>query len=235
MRTIAIFTLFVLLSAATQPSSISKDEAIKLIRKINEQMYAEKHFGTDLRYAIYKNHSDSVAAESIPGFYYRNGMKEHSMVIGVETIQDENQRLVVDSNSQTMLIAEPKKLGGLIDESLIAALNYCSKIERQDEGNESELILHIQQGKGIGFSKIQVKFDKKTSWIRQLTLCYVNTLLPGYEKYNSPKVEIKYLSASDDRIKRNQFVFDKYLVRVNGQYQQAEAYKTYSLTNLKSK
>ncbi|HEY1047568.1 MAG TPA: hypothetical protein VGF79_14075 [Bacteroidia bacterium] len=232
---IILFVFALILCSGVMPESITKDEAIKIIKKINSEMFAQKNFATNLVYKIYKHHQDSVPETQMEGYYIRNGIKEHSMIVGVETIQDEKTRLIIDTTSQSIVITDPKIVGGVIDQSLLAALDYCSKIEKIVNGKDIELVLHIKEGFGIGFSKINVVVDSKLNWIKKLVLCYVNTTLPGFENFTSPKLEINYIASNDKKVERSEFEFDKYLIKSKGVFQLSEQYKNYTLTNIKRK
>lgn len=227
---VAVFIGFTL-SGNAQSKKISKEEAIVLIKKINTEMSLPKNYSSDIDYFIFKNHSDTIPLEISKGFYKRNGLNEHSMLVGIETIQNDKVRLVVDTNAQSMVLNKPNAKTMLVVSELEGALSMCKSILLIKNKDYNMLQLFIDQNTGIGFTKIEISFYQKTHYIKNIIMYYNSAFIPQYEQIKAPKVLINYSNISTSRIANHEFKTDKYIYFKNNTYKLNTLYKDFNLFN----
>ncbi len=227
--TIEIFIFCLHLNAQTQV--LSKDEAKQIITKINQSMLNPKFYSANLDYSIYSSYSDSIPLEKINGFYKRNGAKEHSSIIGIETIQNEKERVVIDTGMENIILASPNLKPQLIESSMQAAVSMCKKITKTKTALGYVLSFNIDPSANLGFSNFQLEYLEEDYFISSITLFYQNANIPGYEKIQNPKVRINYSNINTSRIPNSEFEIDKYLLNKNKLYALTNAYQTYTFYN----
>jgi len=228
---VLIFTFLILVITNASSAVITKENASVLIKKINEEMSLCKHYSADIEYLIFKSHTDSLALEKSNGYYKRSGTNEHSMLIGIETIQNETERLVVDVNAQSMVLSKPSFKAQFLEQSMQGALALCKTLSLTKNEQSSVLEFILDRNSGIGFSKLYITYNNETHFIENITMHYTATLIPGYEEVKSPKISISYSNISTSRIGNSEFRIDHYIQTKNNTYILDTAFKDYNLFN----
>lgn len=98
--------------AQTNPTwqNTTKEEVVAAYKKICDWFVSTTSYSFSLKYASYKDHFSSEIIESSTGFYKRSGKKYISNAVGIKTIQNDKNRIVVDSADKLIAITEPGTL-----------------------------------------------------------------------------------------------------------------------------
>ena len=231
-RFIVLFVaLLIAQNLQSQNAVITKESASIIIKKINEEMSACKYYSADIEYVIFKTHADTIALERSKGFYKRSASNEHSMLVGVETIQNEKERLVIDSNAQSMVLSLPNSKAQLLEQSMLTALTMCKTIGHIKGKQASVLQFTLDPNLGIGFSKLYITYNNKTHFIENITMYYTATFIPGYEDVSNPKISINYTNISTARVSHSEFKIDQYVQSKGKLYFLNSIYQSYNLFN----
>jgi hypothetical protein len=232
---IIFFFLGAMTLQAQQAGQLTKKEASALVKKINEKILNAKHYSCEMNYQVFNTHKDSQPLETISGFYKRSGSNEHSMLLGIETIQNEHERVVVDTSGQSIVLTQPTVKPQLIEENLQSALASCNKISLTNAGGQS-IIRFIPDDRSMtNIKSMEIVYDNDRFFITSISICYVNTPIPGYDKVSNPKIVIAYSNINTSHIPNSEFKTDSYLSKKNNTYKVMETYKDYTFFNQLSK
>lgn len=232
MRIILFFLLvFNTFSGYGQETIIDKNKAAEIIKSVNESILNARNFSAKLHYSIFKNHNDTVAFEQTDGFYKRNNENEHSVLLGVETIQNQQERLMVDTNSKTMLLSGPNPKVMLLNDNLNNALQICKKITLFNEKDYSVIKFYLGEKSGTGYSAIEVRYANADFFIQRLTIYCVNAFIPDFENFKNPKIQIDYNEISTSRIPASEFEISGFLEKRNNTYVLQKRYKAFDFSN----
>ncbi|MDI1233817.1 MAG: hypothetical protein PSX81_06020 [bacterium] len=214
-----------------QEQVLSAESASKIIKAINQSILNAKNFSAKLEYNIYKSHSDTNAFKTTTGYYRRNGSLEHSMLVGIETIQNETERLVIDTGSRSLMLSNPNPKVQMIDENMNVALTMCKKITKTTMNGISVLRFYPAEKTNTGFSMIEIKYSESHFFIQSLTLYYLNAVIPEFENIKNPKIEIVYTEVSTSRIAKSEFETAAFIERKNNKYNLTKSYNSFSFNN----
>ncbi len=227
--TLLIFTFIPL--GAQQAVKLTSKEASELVRKINERILDARHYSCEMSYQIFNTHTDSQALETISGYYRRSGSNEHSMLLGIETIQNEDERVVVDSSGQSIVLVAPVVKPQLIEENLQLALASCNNISLVNGKGQSILRFIPDERSLTNIKSMEIVFDNDKYFIRSISMCYTNTPIPGFDNITNPKIVIAYSNMSTSHIPHSEFKIDSYLQKKNNTYKVMDTYKDYTFFN----
>lgn len=228
---ITFLVSMVLTLNAQQTVKLTNKDASALIRKINERILEARHYSCEMSYQIFNAHNDSQAMETISGYYRRSGSNEHSMLLGIETIQNEDERVVVDTSGQSIVLIAPVVKPQLIEENLQLALASCNNILLVSGTGQSILRFLPDERSMTNIKSMEIVYDNDKFFIRSITMCYTNTPIPGFDKVTNPKVVIAYSNISTSHIPNSEFKIDPYLEKKNNTYKVTDTYKDYTFFN----
>ncbi|MES2618101.1 MAG: hypothetical protein V4613_09485 [Bacteroidota bacterium] len=214
-----------------QDQNLKKTDAKEIVRKINNKILESKYFTANLNYEIFKNHNDTLVFQSLPGFYKRSGTSEHSLLVGIETIQNTNERLVIDTVNETMLLSNPVQKPQLIENSLNAAIEMCKSITLTKYNSQSKLSFNLSTDANTGFNKVEINFENATYTVSSITIYYTNAVIPGFDDISNPKITISYTNIDNSKIDKDEFKIESFLKKQNNLYVPLDRFKNFTFLN----
>ncbi|MEY3099584.1 MAG: hypothetical protein RIS63_477, partial [Bacteroidota bacterium] len=73
------------------------EKAERILVDLNSYYVEHPNYTATVTHALYSNYNAQTADETYTGYYRHNKLKEHSVLMGIETIQNEQLRVVIDT------------------------------------------------------------------------------------------------------------------------------------------
>jgi hypothetical protein len=120
------------------------EKAERILVDLNSYYLEHPNYGVTVTHALYSHYNAQTADETYTGYYRRNKLKEHSVLMGIETIQNEQTKVVIDTNSKLVMVYNTIPMANNPGIEIISALKLCSSIRVNDKGAESTIELDFQ-------------------------------------------------------------------------------------------
>jgi hypothetical protein len=120
------------------------EKAEKILVDLNTYYLEHPNYEAGVEHSLYSNYNAQTADETYTGYYRRNKLKEHSVLMGIETIQNEQFKVVIDTNSKLVMVYNTIPMANNPGIEIISALKLCSSIRVNDKGAESRIELDFQ-------------------------------------------------------------------------------------------
>lgn len=120
------------------------EKAERILVDLNSYYLEHPNYGVTVTHALYSHYNAQTADETYTGYYRRNKLKEHSVLMGIETIQNEQTKVVIDTNSKLVMVYNTIPMANNPGIEIISALKLCSSIHVNDKGAESRIELDFQ-------------------------------------------------------------------------------------------
>lgn len=220
---------------------LTDNQAIKeKLKKVNDTYTSMNNFSMNVTYNLYPTYKSTVPSDIYKGYYKKVKTNIHSHLLGIETIQSEKIRIVIDSSDKLMLLANPVLTSkvALVSFNLDSALALCSRVELKQDQADEDVFKLLFDDEESEFSSILICIDKKQNLIKKLTLFY-NTAVPlNNEDENSakekPRVDIIYSDVNTKATAaKNEFSESNYFSMLKGKYVPAKQYEKYKIINQK--
>lgn len=211
-------------------------KAVQWLGELKSYYKAHPNYSVKIDHYLYESFSSTSISEHYKGFYSKEGEKEFSQILGVTTIQNQQHRLVVDTNAKTILLINPLKV--VAEEEL---LNLNSK----------ELIATCESVNCIDSSGVRtLTFNFKSFQypLKKLTLIIVHHRLTLIEMLHNeavesesgkkivPKTKIVYSDYKEKfRIPKGKLQIDQFINKKKNIYEPVNRYANYLVYDLTSK
>jgi hypothetical protein len=185
------------ISNAGNPSS-EKEKAREAFKSIN-QAYIAGDVSMQISYKLFPTRNAVTPSNTATGYYYKQKNNYHSLLMGVETMQNEKYHITVDTSENIIVVANPVKTffnaAATID--MESALAFCSSI-RITEGAKEDIYRLGFNSERFEYSSIDISVDKYDHYIRKVTLYWKEGVSLNDEEEekgikNKPRVEIDYV------------------------------------------
>jgi hypothetical protein len=120
------------------------EKAERILVDLNSYYLEHPNYGVTVTHALYSHYNAQTADETYTGYYRRNKLKEHSVLMGIETIQNEQTKVVIDTNSKLVMVYNTIPMANSPGIEIISALKLCSSIRVNDKGTKSTIELDFQ-------------------------------------------------------------------------------------------
>jgi hypothetical protein len=120
------------------------EKAERILVDLNSYYVEHPNYAATVTHALYSNYNAQTADETYTGYYRHNKLKEHSVLMGIETIQNEQLRVVIDTNSKLVMVYNTIPMANNPGIEIISALKLCSSIRVNDKGAKSTIELDFQ-------------------------------------------------------------------------------------------
>lgn len=157
----------------------------------------EAFYKSNTSYSVLITHSSFIGHNAITpfekseGFLIKHGTNLHSMILGIETIQNDKWKVVIDSSSNTIAVSDIEKEiqnQALPLNALLAKKNItvCKKADLQG----SDKLFHIEFSAPVKLLAEEMKIGADYR-LKELTMLYREKYNVDPENANSPKEQPK--------------------------------------------
>ena len=174
----------------------SKDELVSVYKKAMEWFSTSTNYKVDVKYSSFSDHSTMTPYDNSEGYYVRSNNNFHSMVLGVQTIQNNKMRLVIDAASQIIIINNSSKTTqALFDAKGFAELADQLKAIKKQKNADGEIVYRMEFKPNGLYKTCEFKLNE-IGLLTGLKYYYSKEMMEDEEDASSmngtPRVEIEY-------------------------------------------
>lgn len=231
----SITALFLLgFSFAFQSSLKPNDSIEKAKQKLKElNIYYEKNpdYEVKMRQMIFSSHISKVPEEQYTGYFKYKKHHEHSFILGIETIQNDQWRVNIDSNTKTITASLPKKTQPFSMETLNLYMGTCKSATVNDSGGVS--IINLQFDPNLyPMSRLMIKIVNKR--IASLDIWHTEKITTEQNAGIYPHTRIEYIGYREKaKYSNSEFDTKQILKSEQNKIIPIGKYKTYSFYDLR--
>ncbi len=178
--------------------------------KVNKTFASATNISYNIKYLYYANNTDKQPVETMTGAYKRIGDSYYSRIETKELVVNEKYRLVIDNETQHLIIENRQRVSFKQDEqmgvNLDSALSLCSKITSRNEQGKQVYSMFFSDEIPI-YTQIDVSIDSKTNFIQKISIFF-----KGESERETPRLDVE-LSAynTNPQISKDFFSEKKYV------------------------
>jgi hypothetical protein len=220
---------------ATKVESTTSDyeKAKQILVDLNTYYAEHPDYEAQVEHVLYSNHSSQIAYESYQGFYRHSKSKEHSVLMGIETIHDGQTKVVVDTNSKSITLHTAPSTVATTGIELESALKICSSIQIKDSGKISTITL-VFSGNNYPLSKMTVAIQANR--IMALEMWHNESVPDENGTAIKPRTKIVYSNYKENkRYVGNEFKLERILQFKNKSIIPNQKFKNYRILDLRTK
>lgn len=221
---------------------ISKDETRKMLQDMSNAYLATPSFSMQVNQASFIGHKSEVIHDEATGKFYKNNKSYVSQLLGLQTIQNEKLKIVIDSTNKMMAINNSDRSFKAIPsiEDLDQSLFFVSDVKKLISNGLVFYSLRFKEN----FTYTKIDFVLTTDFFIKEMVMYFSDDLPinPDDEENSAKSKLKYKVTytgirKNIQIKPEMFSETHYLTYNTSQkkYILNERYKKYKLQDLRIK
>jgi hypothetical protein len=222
------------MQAQTKWTTIDKKEMSEVLSRISEWYKNTSSYSLTVTHTSYENYTTTIPFEKRTGYFKKDKNNYHSNMLGFNTIQNENYKIVVDTSNNAILVSNPDKSIGnaytLNDYERI--LNLCSEIKKSvGLNNETHFRLELKQGHNISYYEYIVDAE---GFLKQMVWYYDKEVWKNVDDKNSEKGKPRLSVAFSGYTKnsthaKNEFDASKFIIKKENKIVLTEKYKGFRL------
>ncbi len=189
------WALVCLLLLAFRPDTVTdRERAVTDFVKVNET-YKQENLSMDIVYRMFDTYTGTEPAMQMKGYFHKREGAIHSVLMGIETLQNDQYKIVMDNTNKTMLLTAPDSLSkkSTSGVNIQQALTVCTTVQYLEK--EQEKIYKLFFKKGFEYNEMDIHIAGKSFFIRQLDLFFEAPVNLKGEKEGpkaKPRAEISY-------------------------------------------
>ncbi len=231
-----IGSLLALLPVSAQDDwqSTGMNEAFDALRKINEKMMLASSIEMTVEQKLIDLSANKEVYSGSGFFRRRDSLYIHSQVMGIETIQNQNYRLVIDTANHTLMVSNVSPLTPYSDIAQMELYFKSCPVKQVRKKTSSD-----------GITTINILFKKQEGYLAEsMTFSYNSEMLlteyrlvlgKNASHPDAPgrsEVIVRYGNFKlNQNLSKKQFSCDHIVTIKNGEFIPVEKYSTYSIRN----
>jgi hypothetical protein len=172
------------------------EKAERILVDLNSYYLEHPNYGVTVTHVLYSNHVIQTPDETYMGFYRRNKSKEHSVLMGIETIQNEQFKVVIDTNSKLVMLENSTPMTNTAGLEVVSALKLCSSVKVNINGNESTIDLNFQ-GNQYPLSKLTIVIVNHR--LSTLEMWHNETVTDDNGSIIKPRIKVSYTNYQENK------------------------------------
>lgn len=208
------------------------EKAERILVDLNNYYLEHSNYSATVTHALYTHYNAQTADETYTGYYRRNKLKEHSVLMGIETIQNEQTKVVIDTNSKIIMVNNPIQMVNNPGIEIIAALKLCSSVRVNDKGAESTIEL-VFQGNEYPLAKMLIAIVDHR--LAVLEMWHSEAVTDDNGEIIKPRTKISYSNYQENKkFSAKEFSTGHVVELKNSAIIPAESYSLYRIMDLRS-
>jgi len=208
------------------------EKAERILVDLNSYYLEHPNYGVTVTHALYSHYNAQTADETYTGYYRRNKLKEHSVLMGIETIQNEQTKVVIDTNSKLVMVYNTIPMANSPGIEIISALKLCSSIHVNDKGAESRIELDFQDNQ-YPLSKMVIAIVDHRLTV--LEMWHNEAVTDDNGEIIKPRTKISYSNYQENKkFSAKEFSTGHVVELKNSAIIPAESYSLYRIMDLRS-
>lgn len=183
---LSILTAFSVSAQALSWQPLSVDEASNVYVQLNKLYNQTSSYELAIHYASYKDYTTTVEYEQSTGYFKKYGNNYHSILLGIHTIQNNKYKIVLDTVSKVLAVANPDSVfkSGMTMVDYKSMLQYGEALKTATVGTEKHYRIEFNETYPISACEYTMN---STGWITELTIYYNKEITN--EEGNSEKIK----------------------------------------------
>jgi len=234
-KVILVFVLLLALAAfrpmllPEQWTPSTKAELQSSLEKLDKKMRGLANYEVNVTHLSFEDNTSDIVHDKATGFYRRDQKRYHSLMMGVETIQNENIKVVIDTAKKIIAVVNPdatlEHQGSPELRSII--LDRTTSIMKSQQSQSIAFKIDFSENYSMTSCQLAM-FDN--SLIKEIVMCYSKKVKNHQGKEVHPKLKIQFTGWKEDvKFPAQEFSDAKYVVKEGKQYHLTSAYKNYKL------
>jgi len=219
--------------------NVQKEEVLQDFTAVRNWFAKNQSYQLNLKYCSFENYTTIKSADESVGYFKKSKLNYHSVMMGIETVQNEKIRVIVDSVNKTILLAESgKELQNPFGEGLYSKmLDKCRALKKMDGPSEKKL--RIEFPLTFHMDSYEIAIEKK-EFIKKITLYYMKAISAEEDDKNTkkskPRVEISFSGHKVNPVFSAQEFSTKRFVDFDGKnYKTTKLYSAYKIYDTRLK
>lgn len=218
--TTLILTSFVAIDVRGQQqwSDVNKDVLSKTLADVNNHFARMLNYKVSITDESFTSYTATEYHEKYSGYFKRNGESFHSNLGGINTLQNKDYRVAIDSAKRMVMISDPVDY---LDKVLPTGnytelLKSCTKTLAYHSGNVDAYRLEFAAGSPIAAYEITLK----DSLPQKIVIYYSRSVKAAHEKdIDKPKLEVYYSNwVTGITLSKEEFSAEKYISKQGNNY-----------------
>ena len=196
----------------------TKENFKSMLDEVSNFYKNQTHYSFDIRHSSFKDKNDTQPFESSNGYMKKSGNSYHSLLMGVQTIQNNRYKVSVDKINEMIMFSDAEELLSPWDEyNKEGSMEMVMKVEKRmlNSGDVQYKAIY-QDGLGVDYLIIE---KNKAGWTNELIICYEDRLYEDQEtriqEKVAPMVKVKYTNFTQDKVGPSEFDVSKFVL-ING-------------------
>lgn len=216
-----------------QTATVTIEEMGNVFQKNNDIFLNTQNYRLTVTHASYETYTSELPVEKQTGTFRKDGKNYHSELLGIRTIQNENYKIVIDTATKVILVANPDQLTwtAYTKEDYNFLLKRCTSIRMSKTGRYTFYRMELPENSPIGAYEFLVDENGMT---REVNWYYNKEVKKDENDENSkvkPKMSISF-SGFKDKIDYNYqdtFSEQPYFTKKDNKLIPTEKYRMYKL------
>lgn len=233
-----ILTSTLVLCFTNKERKIDSKQASGIFKSIAEWYRDTESFNVNIEFASFKSHQSTSPHEIKSGYLKKSGKKFHSSLMGLETVQNEFYKIIIDTATNTIAVKDAElsawdEINPMIIQKGLTTSQSIFLDELEDRN-----ILKMIPAKSSSINYYELDYDKNYR-IQQVTLKMTKEALAddGKTTYKiAPKVHIRFYNyGKGNLIIANEFATSSYLNIQENTLKGVGKYANYKILDLRVK
>jgi len=214
----------------TEQKIISKEETVKILQNINQWFSSTPTYSFEITHATYAGHFTTAPYEQKKGFFKKYSSGFHSNIAGVQSVQNKNFLVSLDTGAKIIVVSEPVKNfenNGFSLEETKKLLERCINIKQTQTEQGKTLRMEFSKTSPIAAYEFIIN---KSEHLQSIIMYYANEVKTEEGKMVKPRLSISFsnyatnvIPGKEELSESKYFTASKDLLRIN------EHYKNYEL------
>ncbi|HWY97770.1 MAG TPA: hypothetical protein VNY36_01685 [Bacteroidia bacterium] len=197
---------------------ISKDSLSATMEALNSHFAHMHNYSVKVTDESFASYTASTFHQKFSGYFKRDGESFHSYLGDVNTIQNKDYRISVDSVKKIIMISDPVDyLNQILTASDYSALlKVCTKVKISHTGDQSSYRLEFASG----YPMIAYEITLKDSLPEKIVIYYSKAVKGANENISAkPRMEIYFNNwVTNAKVPKSEFNAEKYLSKQGNKF-----------------
>jgi hypothetical protein len=233
MRQPLYFIIVLILSGFTQ--KVLQDEnklILQKLKEVNSYHLSNPNYKVQVNHILYSSPTNSEVKDLYSGFYLTSNGMEHSFLLGIETIQNEEIRVSIDSSAKIINITNPRKTAVFSHLVIEESLKQSKNKKFVEVSGKSIITLEFDSRKSP-VSKLKVEISKNR--ISSLDMWHTEQVNIDENKTIFPHTRIEFNDYDENiKFRKKDFDISHVLIKSKNIYTLTPKYKGYKLIDLRN-
>ncbi len=232
----SIYILFLLELAwfnsnAAEWTNLSTKDFISDMQVITLRLSNSKSFSVNVSYASYEKENEEIIHDQSNGYVKKAGNNYHSFAMGIHSIQNTTERVLVDNGNEIISVTNPvtSQEQYITPELSERVLKLAISISKKSEGDN--VYYSIKFSDKYPISSYLIRVDQK-KFMKQIDIVYQEKLKNNKGEDANLRLRIKFSQWSlNESIPNSEFLASQYVIFRNGRYELTTQYSNYELSD----